>query len=105
MGHSPRLVPPILNLLPTELGGTKEAVNAVSLIEEIAINVQDAKDALAAAKVSQAYYANTHCGIEDVFVVGDLVMLSTFNHGWESKERQAVSSEILPVIGWTILDN
>ena len=79
MGHLPRLIPPILNLLLMELSGTKEAVDAASLIEGIAVNVQDAKDALAAAKVSQAYYANAHHGVKDVFVVGDLVMLSTSN--------------------------
>ena len=87
IGHSPRLVPPVLNLLPMELSGTKEAVNAALLIEEIAVNVQDAKDALAAAKISQAYYANAHCGVEDVFVVDDLVMLSMFNHWCEYKKK------------------
>ena len=79
MGHSPRLVPPILDLLPMKLSGTKEAVDVASLIEGIAVNVQDAKDALAATKVSHAYYANAHCGVEDVFVVGNLIMLSMFN--------------------------
>ena len=87
IGHSPRLILPILNLLLMELGGTKEAVDAASLIEQITVNVQDAKDALAAAKISQAYYANAHCGIKDVFVAGDLVMLSTFNHQREYKKK------------------
>ena len=87
MGHSPRLVPPVLDLLLMELSGTKEAVDTASLIEEIAVNVQDAKDALAAAKISQAYYANAHCGVEDVYVVGDLVMLSMFNHQHEYKKK------------------
>ena len=80
MGYSPRLLPHILSWLPGELAGTKEAVNAASLIDKIHIDVQNAKDALVAAKFAQAYYANFHCGIEDVFVVSDLVMLSTFNH-------------------------
>ena len=68
-----------------ELSGTKEAVDTASFIKEIAVNVQDAKDTLAAAKVSQAYYANAHCGVEDVFVVGNLIMLSMFNRQCEYK--------------------
>ena len=54
MGRSPRLIPPILDPLPMEFSGTKEAVDMASLIEGIAINVQDVKDALPATKVSQA---------------------------------------------------
>ena len=87
IGCSPRLIPPVLNLLPMELSGTKEAVNTASLIKQITVNVQDAKDALAAAKISQAYYANAHHGVEDVFVIGDLVMLSTFNCRHEYKKK------------------
>ena len=70
-----------------ELSGTKEAVDVVSLIEGIAINVQDAKDALAATKILQAYYANAHCGVKDVLVVGNLVMLSTSNCRCEYKKK------------------
>ena len=33
------------------------------------------------------YYANAHCGVEDVFVVGDLVMLSTSNRRHEYKKK------------------
>ena len=79
MCHSPRLVLPILDLLPMKLSGTKEAVDVASLIEGIVVNVQDVKDALAATKVSHAYYANAHCGVEDVFVVGDLVSIVGVN--------------------------
>ena len=88
IGCSPRLILPILNLLPMELGGTKEAVDAASLIEQITVNVQDAKDAIAAAKISQAYYANAHHGVEDVFIISDLVMLSMFNHRCEYKKKK-----------------
>ena len=87
IGHSPRLILPILNLLLMELGDTKEAVNTASLIEQITVNVQDAKDTLTAAKISQAYYANAHRGVEDVFVVGDLVMLSMFNCQHKYKKK------------------
>ena len=79
MGHSPKLLLPIVNLLLVELSGTKEGVDVASLIDKIDMDVQDAKDTLAAAKVAQAYCTNAHHGIEDVFVAGDLVMLSTFN--------------------------
>ena len=87
MGQSLRLLPPILKSLPTEIAGTKEAVNAVDVIEHVAIDVQGAKNALAAAKVGQAHYANAHHGVEDIFVTGDLKMLSTFNRQWEYKKK------------------
>ena len=40
-----------------------------------------------AAKISQAHYANAHRGTEDVFMAGDLVMLSTFNQCKEYKKK------------------
>ena len=79
MGRSPRLLPHIVQALPAGLTGTKEAVDAASIIEQVWVDVQEAKDALAVAKISQAHYANAHCGTEDIFVAGNLVMLSTFN--------------------------
>ena len=79
MGRSLRLLPHIVQTLPAGLTGTKEAVDAASIIEQVRVDVQQAKDALAAAKISQAHYVNAHRGTEDIFVAGDLVMLSTFN--------------------------
>lgn len=69
----------IINSLPVELSGTKEGVNMASLIDQINMDIQDTKDALAATKVTQAYYASAHHGIEDTFAVSDLMMLPTSN--------------------------
>jgi len=87
MGRSPRLLPPIVQSLPVGLVGAKEAVDAAAVIERVALDVQEAKDALTAAKIAQAHYAKAHRGVEDVFVVGDLVMLSTFNRRREYKKK------------------
>lgn len=79
MGHSPRLLPMIVESLPVGLSSTKEAVNAATIIEQVRLDIQQVKDALAAAKIAQAHYAKAHCGTEDISVLGDLVMLLTFN--------------------------
>lgn len=79
MGHSPRLLLHIIQSLPAGLVGTKEAMDAASIIEQVWLDVQQVKDALAVAKITQAHHVNVHCGTEDIFVAGDLVMLSTFN--------------------------
>ena len=79
MGRSTRLLPHIIQSLPAGLMGMKEAVDAAGIIEKVWLDVQQAKDALAVAKITQAYYMNAHHGTEDIFVPGDLVMLSTFN--------------------------
>ena len=79
MGHLPRLLPHIVQALPAGLRGTKEAVDTMGVIEQVQLDMQQAKDALAVAKISQAHYMNVHHGTEDVFMAVDLVMLSTFN--------------------------
>jgi hypothetical protein len=51
----------------------------VTLIAQIELDVNTAQDNLLAAKVHQAYHANEHRSAEDVYAVGDKVMLSTAN--------------------------
>ena len=89
MGCSPRLLPHIVQAPPAGLTGTKEAVDAVGIIEQVQVDMQQTKDALAAAKISQAHYVNVHHGTEDIFVAGELVMLSTFNWCQEYKKRES----------------
>lgn len=76
MGHSLRLLLPIFQTLPNGLAGTKEAIGTASIIEQI---VQETKDSLTAAKITQAHYAKLHCSTKDVYIVGDqVVMLSIY---------------------------
>ena len=51
MDCSPWLLPPILESLPAEITGTKEAVETADIINHIMIDIQNAEDALAVAKV------------------------------------------------------
>ena len=87
MRCSLRLLLPILESLPVSSAGTKEAVDAVSIIEQVALDVQEAKDTLAAAKVTQAHYAKVHGGVEDIFIIGNHIMLSTLHQHREYKKR------------------
>ena len=87
MGQSPQLLPPILHVLPTGLAGMKEAIDAMSIIEQVTLNVQEVKDLLAAAKITQVHYTKLHHRPEDAYVVGDLVMLSTDNQYQKYKKK------------------
>ena len=87
MGLSPKLLPPILELLPVSLAGTKEAVDTASIIEQVALDIQEVKNTLTTANVTQAHYVKAHCGVEDIFMAGNLVMLSTFNQHCEHKKK------------------
>ena len=50
---------------------------ATALVQQIAEDVCEAKDNLLAAKISQAKFANKHQSEENIYTVGDKVMLST----------------------------
>jgi len=56
-----------------------EAEHASELIKKLKWDVEDAKDHLLEAKCLQALYANRDHGPEDVFQVGNKVMLSTLH--------------------------
>jgi len=77
MGRSPRLIPPLL--ATTDADRSTESDHAMELIERIKWDVEDAKDHLLEAKCMQAFYVNRDCGEEDVFKIGDKVMLSTLH--------------------------
>jgi hypothetical protein len=78
LGRLPHLIPPIV---PTELlEDLRTAASRVEdLISQIQTDVLEARDNLLQAKILQEHYANMDCGKEFVYVVGDMVMLSTFN--------------------------
>ncbi|KIJ32225.1 hypothetical protein M422DRAFT_84471, partial [Sphaerobolus stellatus SS14] len=73
-GRSPRLIPP---LIPAPADASADAITAQEIIARLQTDVKEAQDNLLAAKVRQAYHANEHRGAEDIYEVGDLVMLST----------------------------
>jgi hypothetical protein len=54
-------------------------VDALRLIEQVNTDVAEAKDNLLLAKIFQADHVNRRRGPEDVYVAGDMVMLSTTN--------------------------
>ena len=76
-GRSPQIIP-LLILLSAD--ATTEQAMAHKIVTHVALNVKEAQDNLLAAKIWQAYHANEHHAPEDVYEVGDLVMLSTENH-------------------------
>jgi len=77
MGMSPRLIPPFME--PTNKDYGPEGECASELIEKLKWDVEDAKDHLLEAKCLQAFYANRNHGPEDIFQVGNKVMLSTLH--------------------------
>jgi hypothetical protein len=86
LGRSPRLIPP---LVPTELPEDlrSAASKAEEMISQIQTDVLEAQDNLLQAKIFQEHYANMNRGKEFVFVVGDMVMLSTFNRRREYNKK------------------
>jgi hypothetical protein len=87
MGRSPRILPPLIPSVP-EIDALRKDV-AKSLKDTLA-RIQDcenqAKDCLLVAKVSQAHFANAHRSPDDVFIVGDRVLLSTTHRRREYKD-------------------
>ncbi|KIJ50025.1 hypothetical protein M422DRAFT_94605, partial [Sphaerobolus stellatus SS14] len=76
-GRSPHLIPPLVSKDVQTL--TSAEADAQTIINNLHTDIQEAQDRLLAVKIQQAYHANQHRGPEDVFQIGDLVMLSTAN--------------------------
>ena len=74
LGRSPRLVPPI-----TPATRARTAVDVVKLMDQIGLDVAEAKDNLLLTKIFQADQANRKRGLEDTYKVDEMVMLSTAN--------------------------
>jgi hypothetical protein len=92
IGRSPRVVPPLVQPTRDE---SKDEQAARKVIENIERCVEDAKDCLLKAKVEQEYYSNVGRADDEVYKVGDKVMLSMLNrrreyvHGSNKEKRVA----------------
>jgi hypothetical protein len=86
LGHSPRLIPPIV---PTNLPDNlrSAASNAEDVASLIQTDVMEAQDNLLQAKIFQEHYANSNRGEEFVYQVNDEVMLSTFNRRRDFRKK------------------
>lgn len=89
MGRSPRLIPPLTPNVPVDPPDDEQAsAAAAALIERLHLDVAEAQDNLLAAKISQAEFANRHRAAEDVFSIGEKVMLST-----EHRRREYIQAK------------
>ena len=73
-GHSPRIIPPLIPLDEVD-----DVARALDVLQRLHDDIQEAKDNLLKAKVSQAEFVNRHWRDEVVFATVDRVMLSTFH--------------------------
>jgi hypothetical protein len=78
------MLPP---LVPREDVPSTVEVSAADIVSKVAADVAQARDNLLLAKVSQAFHASVAGRAEDIFVVGDKVMLSTFHRRKEYKKK------------------
>jgi len=88
-GRSARVLPP---LLPVAESASAEEQSAADFLAHCSSLEASARDALLAAKVSQAFYADSSRGTEPPLAVGDLVLVSTLHRRREYKkagERRA----------------
>lgn len=88
-GHSPRIIPPLLDgAIDSEVqtGGTPAAL-AADVLRTVETNTMEAQDNLLLAKTQQALQADRRRGPEIVYRVGDKVMLSTFHRRREYMQR------------------
>ena len=75
-GQSPHIIPLIML---TPVNATADQITTHEIITHMQLDVQEAQDNLLAAKIHQAYHANEHWVPEDIYEIGDLIMLSTEN--------------------------
>jgi len=90
MGCSPCVIPPLQDGV-TVKGFDEEA--AKNLIARINDDEAEAKDCLLVAKLEQAYQANKGCAPDNIYEVGDKVMLSTLNQrrGYKRKDKKCAT--------------
>jgi Integrase zinc binding domain/Chromo (CHRromatin Organisation MOdifier) domain len=80
-GKSPRIIPPLINT-PSP---TSEHKSAQQIIEQLHLDVSEAKDNLRQAKIDQSFYANHKRSPSPLYSTGSLVMLNTLNRRREYK--------------------
>jgi RNase H-like domain found in reverse transcriptase/Reverse transcriptase (RNA-dependent DNA polymerase)/Integrase zinc binding domain/Chromo (CHRromatin Organisation MOdifier) domain/Aspartyl protease len=81
-GRTPRVIPPLVN--PPPISASEHNI-AQRIIEQLHLDVEEAKDNLRTAKINQSFYANQHRNTSPEYKEGDLVMLSTLNRRREYK--------------------
>ncbi|GAA5981406.1 hypothetical protein JCM10908_004099 [Rhodotorula pacifica] len=79
LGYTPSLLPS--STIATDVAAVED------LVEERKVKIQEARDALAAAKMRQASQANKTRGDEQEFAVGDLVMVDSSDRRARYKSR------------------
>ena len=88
LGHSPRIIPPLLGNIPLTPGDNPAAmISARTIIERLQHDVWEAQDCLVKAKVSQAKQANKHRTLSFPFRVGQRIRLSTLHRRRHYKSR------------------
>lgn len=85
IGRSPRLIPPIVE--QHSLDSTPESSHASNVLNQIDVDVLEARDNLFNAKVAQTHAANLHRGPDPVYAVGDKVMMSTMHRRRDYMQR------------------
>jgi hypothetical protein len=84
-GKCPRIIPPLIKLPPNP---NPEIVSAHRIIEQLHLDVSEAKDNLRTAKIDQSYFANKKRNPCPIYTNGSLVMLSTLNRRREYKNGE-----------------
>ena len=88
LGHSPRIIPPLVLTTLTSPPTTEDDISrARGVIERVQTDIAEAKDNLLLAKNFQAHHANIHRSPEPPFQIGDKVMLSTLHRRQEFKKN------------------
>ena len=87
LGRSPRIIPPIIPASLSPTPPTDDVRQATEIIQQITTDTNEAKDNLLQAKVFQAHFANDHRGADELYSIGDKVMLSTLHRQQEYKKK------------------
>jgi hypothetical protein len=101
LGRSPHLIPPIVPPnIETPTSNDKDILRAKDLIDNLNIDIAEAKDNLLEAKIFQAHYTNQKRSPEIPFQIGDKVMLSTYTITRNSRGR--ARSGLLKTTNYTL---
>ena len=88
LGHSPRIIPPIIpDGLTEPISVSSESICTQIVIDQLQTDVAEAKDNLLQAEMFQTHYANLNRSPKIPFSIGDKVMLSTLHCHQEFKKK------------------
>ena len=96
-GRSLRIIPPLVpEHLPTDIPPL-DAKKAQSFLTSIQDNIFEVQDNLLMVKITQAHHTNKNRGPEEIYKIGDRVMLSTFHRRREyHKKGEKRSAKFFP---------